>query len=224
MDGCPAADVRAAHRAVKPRAGAIENLARTLRLRAPDSADSLSVEKIPAEVRPLVEALNQLFRRTHDAMLRERRFTSDAAHELRSPLAALKVQTEVAQLSPDDPEGREKALISSTRIDRATRLVDQLLTLSRLDSLAQLDDVQKVAIADLLQSAVMEMYHPAQQSGIELRLHLNASHIVRTGQPLLLSLLVRNLLDNAVRYSPRGSEVDITLNAREFRVRDNGPH
>ncbi|QEP92867.1 hypothetical protein FZ928_25085 [Klebsiella pneumoniae] len=83
--------------------------------------------------------------------------------------------------------------------------MDQLLTLSRLDSLAQLDDVQQVAIADLLQSAVMEMYHPAQQSGIELRLHLNASHIVRTGQPLLLSLLVRNLLDNAVRYSPRGS-------------------
>ncbi|MGW8233293.1 ATP-binding protein, partial [Klebsiella pneumoniae] len=104
-----------------------------------------------------------------------------------------------------------------------TRLVDQLLTLSRLDSLAQLDDVQQVAIADLLQSAVMEMYHPAQQSGIELRLHLNASHIVRTGQPLLLSLLVRNLLDNAVRYSPCGSQVDITLNAREFRVRDNGP-
>ncbi len=177
----------------------LKNLARTLRLRAPDSADSLSVEKIPAEVRPLVEALNQLFRRTHDAMLRERRFTSDAAHELRSPLAALKVQTEVAQLSLDDPEGREKALDQLHQgIDRATRLVDQLLTLSRLDSLAQLDDVQQVAIADLLQSAVMEMYHPAQQSGIELRLHLNASHIVRTGQPLLLSLLVRNLLDNAV--------------------------
>ncbi len=201
----------------------LKNLARTLRLRAPDSANSLSVEKIPAEVRPLVEALNQLFRRTHDAMLRERRFTSDAAHELRSPLAALKVQTEVAQLSLDDPEGREKALDQLHQgIDRATRLVDQLLTLSRLDSLAQLDDVQQVAIADLLQSAVMEMYHPAQQSGIELRLHLNASHIVRTGQPLLLSLLVRNLLDNAVRYSPRGSQVDITLNAREFRVRDNG--
>lgn len=202
----------------------LKNLARTLRLRAPDSADSLSVEKIPAEVRPLVEALNQLFRRTHDAMLRERRFTSDAAHELRSPLAALKVQTEVAQLSWTIPKGVRKRWISSTRIDRATRLVDQLLTLSRLDSLAQLDDVQKVAIADLLQSAVMEMYHPAQQSGIELRLHLNASHIVRTGQPLLLSLLVRNLLDNAVRYSPRGSQVDITLNAREFRVRDNGLH
>ena len=124
----------------------------------------------------------------------------------------------------DDAEGREKALAQLHQgIDRATRLVDQLLTLSRLDSLAQLDDVQPVAIDDLLQSAVMEMYHHAQQSAIELRLHLNASHIVHTGQPLLLSLLVRNLLDNAVRYSPRGSQVDITLNAREFRVRDNGP-
>lgn len=201
----------------------LKKLARTLRLRAPDSAESLSVEKIPSEVRPLVEALNQLFQRTHDAMLRERRFTSDAAHELRSPLAALKVQTDVAQLSMDDAEGREKALAQLHQgIDRATRLVDQLLTLSRLDSLAQLDDVQPVAIDDLLQSAVMEMYHHAQQSAIELRLHLNASHIVHTGQPLLLSLLVRNLLDNAVRYSPRGSQVDITLNAREFRVRDNG--
>lgn len=184
----------------------LKKLARTLRLRAPDSAESLSVEKIPSEVRPLVEALNQLFQRTHDAMLRERRFTSDAAHELRSPLAALKVQTDVAQLSMDDAEGREKALAQLHQgIDRATRLVDQLLTLSRLDSLAQLDDVQPVAIDDLLQSAVMEMYHHAQQSAIELRLHLNASHIVHTGQPLLLSLLVRNLLDNAVRYSPRGS-------------------
>lgn len=77
----------------------LKHLARTLRLRAPDSAESLSVEKIPTEVRPLVEALNQLFQRTHDVMLRERRFTADAAHELRSPLAALKVQTEVAQLS-----------------------------------------------------------------------------------------------------------------------------
>ena len=157
-------------------------------------------------------------------MIRERRFTSDAAHELRSPLAALKVQTEVAQLSTDDPQGLDKALAQLHQgIDRATRLVDQLLTLSRLDSLAQLDDLQTIALDELLQSAVMEMYHPAQQAGVELRLHLNAKNITRTGQPLLLSLLVRNLLDNAVRYSAAGSQVDIILDAGEFRVRDNGP-
>lgn len=202
----------------------LKQLTRTLRLRAPDSAESLNVDKVPSEVRPLVDALNQLFARTHDTMIRERRFTSDAAHELRSPLAALKVQTEVAQLSMDDPQGREKALAQLHEgIDRATRLVDQLLTLSRLDSLAQLDDVHTIAIDELLQSSVMEMYHSAQQAGIELRLHLNATQVMQPGQPLLLSLLVRNLLDNAVRYSPPGSQVDITLDAREFSVRDNGP-
>ena len=202
----------------------LKKLATTLRTRAPDSAETLNSENVPSEVRPLVDALNQLFTRTHDTMIRERRFTSDAAHELRSPLAALKVQTEVAQLSTDDPQGLDKALAQLHQgIDRATRLVDQLLTLSRLDSLAQLDDLQTIALDELLQSAVMEMYHPAQQAGVELRLHLNAKNITRTGQPLLLSLLVRNLLDNAVRYSPAGSQVDITLDAGEFRVRDNGP-
>ncbi|MGE0969013.1 quorum sensing histidine kinase QseC [Klebsiella sp. WOUb02] len=202
----------------------LKRLARTLRLRAPDSAESLNVARIPSEVRPLVDALDQLFARTHDAMIRERRFTSDAAHELRSPLAALKVQTEVAQLSMDDPQGRERALAQlHVGIDRATRLVDQLLTLSRLDSLAALEDVDSVAIDELLQSAVMEMYHPAQQAGVELRLHPHAAKVTRVGQPLLLGLLVRNLLDNAVRYSPRGSRVDIILDARGFRVCDNGP-
>ncbi len=183
----------------------LKQLTRTLRLRAPDSAESLNVDKVPSEVRPLVDALNQLFARTHDTMIRERRFTSDAAHELRSPLAALKVQTEVAQLSIDDPQGREKALAQLHEgIDRATRLVDQLLTLSRLDSLAQLDDVHTIAIDELLQSSVMEMYHSAQQAGIELRLHLNATQVMQR-PAALLSLLVRNLLDNAVRYSPPGS-------------------
>jgi two-component system sensor histidine kinase QseC len=78
-------------------------------------------------------------------------------------------------------------------------------------------------MADLLQSAVMDCYHPAQQAGIDVRLHVNAPQTTHTGQQLLLSLLVRNLLDNAVRYSPRGSVVNVTLDARSFTVRDNGP-
>jgi two-component system sensor histidine kinase QseC len=101
--------------------------------------------------------------------------------------------------------------------------VDQLLTLSRLDSLDNLDDVEPIAMADLLQSAVLDIWHPAQQAGIDIRLNIHAPEVTRTGQQLLLSLLVRNLLDNAIRYSPRGSVVDVTLDARGFTVRDNGP-
>jgi K+-sensing histidine kinase KdpD len=70
---------------------------------------------------------------------------------------------------------------------------------------------------------VLDIWHPAQQAGIDIRLNIHAQQVKRTGQQLLLSLLVRNLLDNAIRYSPRGSVVDVTLDARSFTVRDNGP-
>lgn len=86
----------------------LNKLALALRMRDPDSEKPLNATGVPSEVRPLVESLNQLFARTHTMMVRERRFTSDAAHELRSPLTALKVQTEVAQLSDDDPQARKK--------------------------------------------------------------------------------------------------------------------
>lgn len=202
----------------------LKKLAQALRLRDPESEEPLSLKGIPGEVRPLVESLNQLFTRIHTTMVRERRFTSDAAHELRSPLTALKVQAEVAQLSDDDPQARQKALMQmQTGIDRATRLVDQLLTLSRLDSLDNLQDVADISLEELLQSAVMDVYHPAQQAHIDVRLQINAHGIKRTGQPLLLSLMVRNLLDNAIRYSPQGSIVEVTLNDRYFSVKDNGP-
>ena len=202
----------------------LKKLAQTLRLRSPDATDRLPTHGVPVEVRPLLDALNHLFARTQEMMAHERRFTSDAAHELRSPLTALKVQTDVAQLSLDDPEAQGKALNQlHAGIDRASRLVEQLLTLSRLDSLESLDDVESLALADVLQSAVMEIYSTAQQAGIEMRLNINAPQVTRPGQQLLLSLLVRNLLDNAVRYSPRGSVVEVTLDSRSFTVRDNGP-
>ncbi|HAO0402127.1 TPA: two-component system sensor histidine kinase QseC, partial [Escherichia coli] len=151
----------------------LNKLALALRMRDPDSEKPLNATGVPSEVRPLVESLNQLFARTHAMMVRERRFTSDAAHELRSPLTALKVQTEVAQLSDDDPQARKKALLQlHSGIDRATRLVDQLLTLSRLDSLDNLQDVAEIPLEDLLQSSVMDIYHTAQQAKIDVRLTL----------------------------------------------------
>jgi two-component system sensor histidine kinase QseC len=202
----------------------LHKLAYQLRSRKPDDASELPAQNLPQEVRPLVVALNQLFTRTGEFMQRERRFTSDAAHELRSPLAALKVQAEVAQLAQNDEPVREHALNNlSAGIDRATRLVDQLLTLSRLDSLAGLDDIQEVAFQSLLQNAVMDAYHEAQREGIDIRLEVQDESVKRQGQPLLLSLMVRNVLDNAARYSPRGSVVEVVLQSHEITITDNGP-
>ncbi|WP_019210159.1 quorum sensing histidine kinase QseC [Yersinia massiliensis] len=202
----------------------LKRLAKRLHQRQPEDETPLPLDDIPSEVKPLVEALNSLFARTGDMLVRERRFTSDAAHELRSPLAALKVQTDVALLAQDDTEVREHALSNLTEgIDRATRLVDQLLTLSRLDSLSGLDDVQDIALQDVLQTGVMDKYHKARASGVELMLDIRQTPPPRRAQPLLLALLVRNLLDNAIRYSPQGSTVKITLDAHYFSIEDDGP-
>jgi two-component system sensor histidine kinase QseC len=202
----------------------LHKLAAQLRQRSPDDASKLEAKRLPQEIKPLLDSLNQLFSRTGEFMLRERRFTSDAAHELRSPLAALKVQAEVAQLAGSDAPVREHALNNlTTGIDRATRLVDQLLTLSRLDSLAGLDDIEEVSLSALLQSAVMDAYHQAQREGVDIRLDIQAGEVSLRGQPLLLSLMVRNVLDNAVRYSPNGSVVNVVLTEREICITDNGP-
>lgn len=201
----------------------LNKLALALRMRDPDSEKPLNATGVPSEVRPLVESLNQLFARTHAMMVRERRFTSDAAHELRSPLTALKVQTEVAQLSDDDSQARKKHC--SNYIPGSIALLVWLINCSRYRGWTHWITFRtsRRSLEDLLQSSVMDIYHTAQQAKIDVRLTLNAHSIKRTGQPLLLSLLVRNLLDNAVRYSPQGSVVDVTLNADNFIVRDNGP-
>ncbi|MFS2221442.1 quorum sensing histidine kinase QseC [Pantoea sp. B65] len=202
----------------------LKRIAMQLQLRSPDDGSPLTTPYLPQEVKPIVDALNALFARINQMLLRERRFTSDAAHELRSPLAALKVQTEVVQLAHDDPPMRQHALRNLTAgIDRATRLVDQLLTLSRLDGEAALENRQPIDLHPLLQQAVIDHYHQAQQAGVEITLQLPDEAVVVSGHSLLLMLMVRNLLDNAIRYSHAGSTVEISLQRRGFSVADNGP-
>lgn len=201
----------------------LKQIALQLRQRAPDDNAPLTAPRVPQEVRPLLTELNQLFSRTGELLLRERRFTSDAAHELRSPLAALKVQTEVAQLAHDDAAVRHHALNSlDAGIDRATRLVDQLLTLSRLDAGDDLEK-QNVHWQGIVQQAVVDQYASAQAAGVELALDAPATLVLQHGNPLLLALLVRNLLDNAIRYSPPGSEVWLKLEPGCLQVLDSGP-
>ncbi|MCL2893857.1 quorum sensing histidine kinase QseC [Brenneria tiliae] len=202
----------------------LKRLATQLRRRPPEDDAPLDTHAVPQEVRPLVDELNSLFVRIGEMLLRERRFTADAAHELRSPLAALKVQTELAQLAHDDEPVRRHALNNLDEgIDRATRLVDQLLTLSRLDSESFADGQQPVELQALLQQMVIDHYHKAQAAGIELKLEVPKDPVVRQGHPLLLTLLIRNLLDNAIRYSHQGGTVTLALTARCIQVTDEGP-
>ncbi len=201
----------------------LKQLARQLSQRAPDDATPLLISRLPKEVRPLVKALNGLFSRITLMLQRERRFISDAAHELRSPLAALRVQSEVVQLADDDDAMRRHALQQlDIGIARATRLVDQLLALSRIEADDKRKLFQPVALSELVQDAVTQQAVSASQAEVTLRSHAEAKPVMN-GHPLLLSLMIRNLLENAIRYTPPGSRVDITLRAHVLLVEDNGP-
>lgn len=202
----------------------LSKIANQLRVKQSDDLTPLVAEKIPSEVKPMFDALNALFQRIDKSLARERQFTSDAAHELRSPLAALQVQAEVVQLAGDDQQVRENAVTNLTEgIERATRIIDQLLTLSRLESLAQLEDIEDIAWLPLVQNAIADIHYEAASQDVELALTAIAPAQPIQGQSLLLSVLLRNLLHNAIRYGERGGRVDVILKSQSLIIEDNGP-
>lgn len=129
----------------------------------------------------------------------------------------------MAQLASDDEQVLKQALNNLTQgIDRATQLVDQLLTLSRLDNLSQLEELQDIHWDKLIPSLVGELYFTAQKRKTELVFEQMGVPPTTQGQPLLLSLMLRNIVDNAIRYCPMGSVIKIILNENSIVIEDNG--
>lgn len=206
-------------RALRP----LHQVATQLYQRRPDELTSVQVERLPSEVKPMLDALNHLFERIQTMFARERQFTSDAAHELRSPLAALKVQAEVVQIAGQDSAIREHAVANlSEGIDRATRLVDQLLTLSRLESLSQLDDIEQLSWLALIQSSIKDIELEAKAAQVTIDVSVLSEPPSFTGQRLLLAILLRNILHNAIRYGKTGGKVEIELNNNDLTIKDDG--
>ncbi|WP_439290714.1 quorum sensing histidine kinase QseC [Lonepinella koalarum] len=202
---------------------AINQVGRQMRQRSPDEHQPIDTQNLPDEVLPLVQGLNGFFDRTSNMLTRERRFTSDAAHELRSPLAGLRIQAEIAQMVGDDTKLREEALTNLTQgIDRATQVIEQLLTLSRLDNLQQLDELETIDWQNLISSVISDLYFSAQQKQIELLFETRAVPAQRQGQTLLLSLMLRNVIDNAIKYCPDHSQVKVRLEKNAIYIEDNG--
>ncbi|CAK0781150.1 two-component system, OmpR family, sensor histidine kinase QseC [Gammaproteobacteria bacterium] len=172
---------------------------------APDRLEPMDVGQTPTEIRPLVEALNTLLARVADTLDNERRFTADAAHELRTPLAGLKIQTQVALRTEAIP--RQMALENILKgIDRASHLVDQLLTLARLDPQRGIARVS-LDLDSLVRQSAADMATMALEKGVGIAMEENDEPVVLEGDPVLLSILLRNLVDNAVRYTPSGGRV-----------------
>lgn len=194
--------------------------------RAADRLQPLSMAGVPDEVAPLVQALNELFGRLHHTFENERRFTADAAHELRTPLAALKTQAQVAMRSTDDSERRAALENVLCGVDRATHLVVQLLTLARLDPETAMTAHLAVDLRKLAAETIAELAPAAQAKRIDLALEAVTDSTV-SGSGAQLAVLLRNLIDNAIRYTPEGGQVTVSLQSLQeglvLEVRDTGP-
>jgi len=201
-------------------------LGRQVAERDPGNLGTLDAGAIPAEVMPLVASLNRLFERVAKLIDNERRFTADASHELRTPLAALKIQAQVARASASDAE-RTRALDQVIAgCDRATHLVQQLLTLARLDPDQRDSGTESCDLQDLARAAVAELAPYALSRKVEIDLAEGAA-VELTGNAGLIAILLRNLIDNAVRYSPEGGSVHVRAAAdggvATLTVADQGP-
>jgi two-component system sensor histidine kinase QseC len=200
-------------------------LAREVEQRAPETLTPLDTEAAPREVLPLIERLNRLFVRIDAAIQKERRFTADAAHELRTPVAAIKAQAQVARAASDETERNHALDNAILGCDRAAHLIDQLLTLARVDTLdagvteqCRLKEIAAIEIAAIAPAALAK--------GVRIELAEGADIPIR-GNPGWLRILLRNLIDNAVRHTPPGTTIQVSITNEQgiarLSVSDDGP-
>jgi len=211
----------AVYRGVAP----MRRLGRTLAERQPQALDPVALEGATSEMAPMINALNGLFERIGMLLESERRFTADAAHELRTPIAAIRAQAQVALGETDDARRRHALQSTLDGCDRAVRLVEQLLTLSRLEA-ATAPAFEAIDLSKLTQRVVAELAPTA--IGKQQTLEFDTVEPCNvSGNETLLTVLVRNLVDNALRYSPPFARVNVCVRHQagriELTVEDSGP-
>jgi two-component system sensor histidine kinase QseC len=194
--------------------------------REPGFLEPIDIGPVPREIRPLATALNDLLQRLAQALEMERRFTDDAAHELRTPLAALKTQAQVALRATDEQE-RNNALTQIIKgVDRASHLLQQMLTLARLHSSDEKLPTESVRLYKLAADIVAQLAPLALAKHIDLALEGDESATLEVNS-VSLELLIRNLIGNAINYTPAHGDVQVNIQTSNdetvLTVRDSGP-
>jgi signal transduction histidine kinase len=204
----------------------LQRVADDVRRRGEQSLQPLPSDGLPDEVAPLVASLNALLQRLGQLLDTQRAFVADAAHELRSPLTALKLQLQLLRRADGDADRAAAADALAAGIERTARLVEQLLTLARTEPGAAAAAPQRLDLSELVREAVADTVPLALARGTRFELHADTPVLI-DGERSALAALVRNLADNAVRYSPPGSCVDVQVAQPEgvptLQVDDAGP-
>jgi two-component system sensor histidine kinase QseC len=194
--------------------------------RSASNLQPLHVAVVPAEVNVLVDRLNDLLTRLREAFERERRFTADAAHEIRTPLAGIKTHAQVLLRTANESERRQAAEQVIEGVDRTARLVEQLLTLARLDREALEHEFTPVDAGSLAAEVLEGMRRDAEAKRMTLGLQSQERAEIN-GNRVALSMMLRNLVDNAIRYTPAGGRVEVQVGCVDeqiaLRVTDTGP-
>ena len=203
----------------------LRRLTSQVKARRVNALDALSATQLPDEVQPLVLALNDLLGRLRAALERERAFMADAAHELRTPLTALHLQMGMLARASGEAERESAMRTLSAGVQRAIRLIEQMLALARQEPRAESLRVS-VRLDELAREIVAELVPLADAGGIDLGVAAAQPATVAADSEALRTLL-RNLVDNAVRYTPPGGRVDVTVDSTaagpRLTVTDDGP-
>jgi signal transduction histidine kinase len=203
----------------------LRRIAAEVQRRNVGSLTPIAAERLPQEVAPLVNELNRLLTRLHSAFQAQRAFVADAAHELRSPLTAVRLQLQLLDRAPDEHARGEARANLGAAVDRAIHLVEQLLTLARNEPRAIAREPAPIALDQAAAEGVADTHALALERQIDLALEAEPVSVV--GDREALRTLVRNLVDNAVRYTPPGGRVRIRLRdgaqGAVLEVTDSGP-
>jgi two-component system OmpR family sensor kinase len=187
---------------------------------------ALETDGLPEEVAPLVAALNDLLGRMDATLTSQRRFIADDAHELRTPLTAIKLRSQLMRQSTGPADWAESLAQLESGVERASHLVDQMLRMARLESCAQSQACGRLRLDELAKRVVAEFSAQADAHHIDLGL-AHSEAVTVLGQPENLHVMLNNLVDNALRYTPAGGQVDVAVRLVggevELTVSDTGP-